>query len=110
MCATDRVRPDRGVAALVGDDMVALFRVGGDQEQWFAIDHLDPVTGAPVMARGLVGSTDGADAEGGDAPTVASPIYKERYDLRTGMGIGNDHAAKTWDVRVVDGMVEVRNA
>ena len=41
------------------------------------MDHHDPHTGAPVMARGIVGSR-------GDRPTIASPLHKQVYDLGTG--------------------------
>jgi nitrite reductase (NADH) small subunit len=55
-----------------------------------------------VMSRGIVGTK-------GDIPTVASPIHKQRYDLRDGRGI--DDPAVTlpaYPVRVLaDGMVQV---
>jgi len=98
------------VAALAGDpaeepDMVAIFRLGAvnddHPEQWWAVDHTDPVTGAAVMARGLVGSAD-------STPTVSSPIGKERYDLRTGKPVvGSGPALAVWPIRLVDGHVEV---
>lgn len=110
ICSVDRVTPDRGVAALVyaatGQPfMVAIFRlssVGRDHpEQWLAVDHLDPIANAPVMARGLVGSC-------GEVPTVASPINKRRYDLRTGETIeGDGPSLRSWRVRVIDAQVEV---
>lgn len=63
VCPLDRLDLDRGVAALVDGVQVALFRtVGG----LFAVDNLDPVGGAYVMSRGLVGSRGGV-------PTLASP-------------------------------------
>ena len=39
--------------------------------------QLDPVSGAAVLSRGIVGTR-------GAAPTVASPMHKQVYDLRTG--------------------------
>ena len=111
VCDVSRVAFDRGVAALVdGPDgnphMVALFRlspVGAEHpEEWLAVDHFDPVAQAPVMARGLVGSV-------GCMPTIASPITKQRYDLRTGDAVGGDSPSlRSWRVRVTDGQVEIQ--
>lgn len=99
VCSLDRLTPDRGVAALVGDESVAVFWLGGDE--LYAIDHVEPFTGVPLMARGLVGSV-------GDAPTVASPLHKQRFDLRTGACLDDpDVSLTTWPVRCVDGVVQV---
>lgn len=65
----------RGVAALVGGEQVALFRVSGGEV--LAVQQLDPFSGAHVMSRGLVGTR-------GDQLTVASPMHKQVFDLRTG--------------------------
>ncbi|MEM7142141.1 MAG: nitrite reductase small subunit NirD [Actinomycetota bacterium] len=101
----EQVPVDRGVAALVGGVAVAIFRLRAtdtEPESWFCIQHADPVTGSPVLARGLVGSR-------GDVPTVASPIYKERYDLRTGVGLDDPtQVLRTHEVRVAHGVVSVR--
>jgi nitrite reductase (NADH) small subunit len=91
-----------GVPALVGDDAVAVFRTwdGG----LYAVSNLDPRTGASVISRGIVGSR-------GDVPTVASPLYKDVFDLRTGVCL--DDPAKSlapFEVRVLDGIVQVRGA
>jgi nitrite reductase (NADH) small subunit len=70
--------PERGVAVLVGDLQVALFRVrSGTDDFVYAVGHRDPFSDANVMARGIVGSV-------GDRDTVASPMYKHVFDLATG--------------------------
>jgi len=99
VCPLDRLTPDRGVAALVGGRQVAVFLLGtGDL---YAVDHRDPFSGAFVLARGLVGDHAGT-------PTVASPVYKQRFDLRTGCCLDDPSVAvATWPVRAVDGVVEV---
>ncbi|MEM8705261.1 MAG: nitrite reductase (NAD(P)H) small subunit [Actinomycetota bacterium] len=103
VCPANRIRAERGVAALVHGVPVAIFRLpttGADL--WCCVDHIDPVTGVPVMARGLVGSTGEHDR-----PTVASPLYKQRYDLVTGEGIDDPtrsigvHACEVRDGKVV---------
>jgi nitrite reductase (NADH) small subunit len=129
VCPAERVRPDRGVAALVadGDEQVpvAVFRLSapseadspdvaestnGDEsaaDEWFAVSHLDPATGAPVMARGLVGSVDDPTS----IPTVAAPLHKHRYDLRTGRCLDDEQLRlRVFEIRVVDAVVQVRPA
>jgi nitrite reductase (NADH) small subunit len=99
VCAYDRLEPERGVAALIDGVQVAIFRTYDGE--LFAIANRDPIAGANVMSRGIVGSR-------GDAPTVASPLHKQVYDLRTGECLdvpGVDVA--TYPVRTRDGAVEV---
>lgn len=104
VCRVEEITLDRGAAALVGDEQVAVFVLtpldpGADAEV-YAIDNQDPYSEANVMARGLVGSA-------GDRPTVASPIYKQRFDLRDGSCLDGDKAVGTWPVQVTDGWIEV---
>ena len=75
ICASDRLEPERGVAALVDGIQVAVFRT--HDGALYALGNRDPVSGAAVLARGIVGTRAGA-------PTVASPMHKQVYDLRTG--------------------------
>ncbi len=99
ICPQQQVEAERGVAALVGGAQVAIFRTYDGE--LFAIDNRDPIAGANVMSRGIVGSR-------GDVPTVASPLHKEVYDLRTGECLDvAGVAVRTYPVRVRDGMVEV---
>jgi nitrite reductase (NADH) small subunit len=96
----DRLLPDRGVCALVGRRPVAVFR-GATDDELFAIDDVDPYCGASVLSRGLVGSI-------GDAVVVASPMHKQRFDLRTGQAVDDpDVVVSTYPVRVADGWVLV---
>ncbi|WBB66420.1 nitrite reductase small subunit NirD [Micromonospora sp. WMMD812] len=99
VCPLDRLEPDRGVAALVDGVQVALFRTA---DGLFAVDNRDPVTGAYVLSRGIVGSR-------GEAPTVASPLHKQVYDLRTGRCLDlPEVAVPRHEVRCRGGQVEVR--
>jgi nitrite reductase (NADH) small subunit len=53
------------------------------------------------MARGIVDSR-------GDRPTIASPLHKQVYDLRTGERLDADGAPlAAFPARVVDGIVQV---
>ncbi|WP_158885428.1 nitrite reductase small subunit NirD [Amycolatopsis anabasis] len=100
VCPVEAVLPGSGVAALLpGDIQVAIF-LAGDGE-FYALSNMDPFSGAAVLARGIVGDTGGV-------PTVASPIYKERFDLRTGACLDDAEVEITsYPVRVADGIVHV---
>ena len=100
ICNENQLLPNGGVAALVGERQLAVFYVPAKQ-QLFAMDNLDPVTGAQVMARGLIGIQ-------GDQLYVASPLLKQRYCLQSGQGLDEGHQAlPCWPVRNVNGTVEV---
>lgn len=76
VCRLDDILPDTGVCALLGGEQVAIFRVGAN-DAVYAIGNVDPRSGAAVLARGLVGNM-------GARLVVASPLYKQHFDLRTG--------------------------
>lgn len=99
VCRFGDLQPERGVAALLGGEQVAIFR--GYDGELFAVSNRDPINGAYVMSRGIVGSR-------GDRPTVASPLHKQVYDLRTGECLDVPGVTlRTYRVRCRDGMVEI---
>jgi nitrite reductase (NADH) small subunit len=131
VCALSDLLPDRGVAALVGGEQVALFRLSagsipsagvsagnepdsgqmnaglsgpnseGKGETVYAVGNYDPLGGAYVLSRGLVGSR-------GDRTVVFSPLYKQAYDLATGRCLDDPHATvPIYPVRVHAGRVAV---
>lgn len=75
ICSLARLLPERGVAALVDGVQVAVFLLHDGVVH--AIGNVDPFTGAAVLSRGIVGDRGGV-------PTVASPLHKQVFDLRTG--------------------------
>lgn len=95
----DRLPVDRGVCVLVAGHQVALVRTSSGSVH--AVDNLDPMSGAMVMSRGIVGSR-------GEREVLISPMHKQAYDLATGECLD---AADVWltvhDLRVRDGVVEV---
>lgn len=99
VCPLADLTPGRGVTALVGGTAVAVFRLpGGDVA---AIAARDPFCGANVLGRGLLGSTGGVRY-------VASPMYKQRFDLATGTCLDDPAAGvPVYPVRVVGGDVQV---
>ena len=100
VCELDALVPDVGVRALLGDTQVAVFRLSPDDDI-FAIDAVDPFSKAPVLSRGIVGDLQGQ-------LVVASPIYKQHFNLRTGQCLEDDAVAvRAFPTRVVDGKVQV---
>ena len=98
ICALGDLVPERGVCALVGGEQVAVFMVGSEL---FALSNHDPFSRANVLSRGIVGSK-------GDRLKVASPVYKQNFDLRTGACLDDPAVAvPTYSVRALDGRVEV---
>ena len=96
MCAYDELLPERGVAALVGPAQVAVFRTFDGSLH--AVGQPGPFTGAFVLSRGIVGTR-------GESPTVASPLHKQVFDLRTGACLDDEtlrclcipsHASTAW--------------
>jgi NAD(P)H-dependent nitrite reductase small subunit len=74
ICALHNILPYTGVAALIQRQQLAIFRV---RDAVYAIGNCDPVSGANVLARGIVGDIGGEIV-------VASPIYKQHFSLVTG--------------------------
>ena len=99
ICPLSAVPPACGVPALLGGYPVAVFRTTDDE--LFAVGGVDPLCGAGVISRGIVGDRAGE-------PTVASPLLKQVYSLRTGECL-DEPAAKlpTYRVRLRDEMVEI---
>jgi nitrite reductase (NADH) small subunit len=99
VCALDDIVPNTGVCALIGGQQIALVRVGADTV--YAISNFDPFSDAFVLGRGIVGDKAGV-------PKIASPIYKQSFDLRTGQCLDDPTVSvPVWPARVRDGRVEV---
>ena len=111
VCLLADLAVERGSAALVTLDgvetQIALFRLLDDEV--LAVQQLDPYSGANVMSRGLVGTRSGE-------PTVAGPVYKQIFSLRTGQCLetagyvprpGHPGDLTTFPVVVRDGVVHV---
>jgi nitrite reductase (NADH) small subunit len=100
VCRAADLRPGLGVAAILDGRQIALFRAADDS--LYAVGNRDPRSGAYIMSRGLVGSR-------GDAPTIASPLYKQVFDLRDGACLDDPSgpALITYPVRISGDTVEV---
>lgn len=79
ICTISDLPIERGVAALIGAEQVAVIRLFDDQV--VAVQNHDPIADANVLSRGIIGSRT---VEGKVRPTLCSPIYKQVYALDTG--------------------------
>lgn len=100
VCRVDEIIPNTGVCALVGKRQVAVVRVG-ESNDVYALSNFDPFSKAFVLSRGIVGDRQGV-------PKIASPIFKQNFDLRTGVCLDDPSVAvATFPLRIVDGVIEV---
>jgi nitrite reductase (NADH) small subunit len=98
VCSLDEVRPGSGVCALVAGQQVAVVRTC---EALYAIGNFDPFSKAFVLSRGLVGDRGGV-------PKIASPIFKQSFDLSTGKCLDDPRVqVPTYEVRVERGRILV---
>ena len=103
VCAVADLEVERGRAALLDDHQLALFLLHDGRIH--AVQNLDPYSGAHVISRGVVGTR-------ADAPTVASPMYKQVFDLRTGLCLESHGKEplhlRVWKVAARDGELLVK--
>ncbi len=98
VCSLTRIIPNTGVCAFVKGEQVAIFRIGNEV---FAIQNYDPFSKAYVLSRGIVGDRQGI-------PKVASPIYKQNFNLITGDCFDDETVkVRVFPVQVVDGQVQI---
>ena len=99
VCALEQILPASGVCALVEGQQIAVVRTSG--ETVYAIGNFDPFSKAFVLSRGIVGDRGGV-------PKIASPIFKQSFDLRTGKCLDDPRVqVPTYEVRVERGRILV---
>ncbi|MFD0690999.1 nitrite reductase small subunit NirD [Actinomadura fibrosa] len=92
VCEYADLIPERGACAMIDGTQVAIFRTFDGT--LYALSNLDPFSGAYVLSRGILGTRGGA-------PTVASPMYKQVFDLRTGACLDDPRVAlPTFPIRL----------
>jgi len=108
VCALSDLEVERGRAALIGGTQIALFLLADGTVR--AVSNYDPYGDAHVISRGIVGSRLLPD--GSEVPTIASPLHKQVWDLRTGLVLethGKDERAlATYPVGLDGDAVRVR--
>lgn len=100
VCKLDELTPYSGACVLVNGEQIALFRID-EGATVYAIGNYDPIGKAYVLSRGLIGDIDGQ-------PVVASPLYKQHFNLQTGECL-QDEGVKVpaYTVAVNDGCVRI---
>ena len=104
VCPVSDMIDSVGQCALLNGRQIALFYLADPQSEQpllFALDNYDPFSAANVLSRGVVGDIQGR-------LVVASPVYKQHFDLATGQCLEDESVTLTsYPVRVVDGIVQV---
>lgn len=101
-CNVDDLIEGSGVCALINGQQVALFYLPNEEQKLFAIDNYDPVGGANVLSRGIVGDVQGN-------LVVASPLYKEHFNLFTGKCLEKpEYSVRVWNAQIVGNLVQVQ--
>ena len=101
VCALEAIVANTGVCALVGGEHVAVFKVAAEEQRFYAIGNFDPNSGASVLSRGMVGNL-------GERIVVASPIYKQHFDLATGECLeAPENSVASYRTRIEGGKVWV---
>ena len=80
ICEQKDLVANSGVCAMVDGQQVALFYLPKETPQVYAIGNWDPIGKAHVLSRGMVGDIN-------ERLVVASPLYKQHFDLQTGEGL-----------------------
>jgi nitrite reductase (NADH) small subunit len=98
VCDSADLLPNLGLRALVNGQQVAIYRVQG---RLYGISALDPFSNAAVLSRGIVGDLKGQTV-------VASPIYKQHFNLETGVCLEDESVRiPTYAVREQGGRIQV---
>lgn len=100
VCSINDLQPNSGICALVQGKQVAIFYMPKTAAV-YAIDNYDPFGNANVLSRGLIGDIGGQ-------PVVASPLYKQHFNLQTGACLEDETVQiPAYAIRIANGRVEV---
>jgi nitrite reductase (NADH) small subunit len=98
VCALTDLIPGTGMAALVRGQQVAVIRARNGVRV-YALSNFDPFSKAFVLSRGICGDAAGV-------PKIASPIYKQCFNLLTGECLDDPSVRiPVYPVRVEQGRV-----
>lgn len=83
VCSVDDLVENSGICALVEERQIAIFYLPKESPKLYAVGNWDPIGKANVISRGIVGDID-------ERLVVASPLYKQHFDLLTGECLEED--------------------
>ena len=102
VCGVEDLQPNSGICALVDNIQVAIF-YEPTASAVYAVNNYDPFGKANVLSRGIIGDIGGQ-------PVVASPLYKQHFNLLTGQCLEDETVAiPVYGIRMKDGRVEVNS-
>lgn len=97
ICKLNDITTNTGAAALVNEKQIAVFKI--NEKEVYAIDNTDPFSGSNVLSRGIIGQKD-------NILFVASPIYKQRFNIKTGECLDDETVTlNTYPVKILDDMI-----
>jgi len=103
ICPKSDLTANAGICAKFNEQQVAIF-LCKRSDSLYAVSNYDPFGEANVLSRGIIGSTEGITY-------VASPLYKQRFNLATGECLDSEvHQLKTFDIRVENEQVQLKEA
>jgi len=101
ICPENDLTPNAGICAQFNEQQVAIFLCKRTRSV-YAVSNFDPFGEANVLSRGIIGSTE-------DITYVASPLYKQRFNLKTGECLDSAvYKLKTFDIRIESGQVQLK--
>lgn len=102
VCDQNDLIPNVGSCALVNGKQVAIFKLDNSDgsSRFFAIDNHDPKSGSNVLSRGIVGDLKGQ-------LVVASPLYKNHFNLETGECLEEEYSIPVYAIRNNEGKIEI---
>lgn len=100
VCSVDDLQADSGICALVQEQQIAVFYFASSQSV-YALSNFDPFGQANVLSRGLMGDIAGQ-------PVVASPLYKQHFNLETGQCLEDANVQiPAYAAQIVNGRVQI---
>ncbi len=98
VCEVSDLLADAGVCVAVAGVQVAIFYQPHDNTI-YALGNYDPFSQVNVLSRGLMGDLQGQ-------PVVASPLYKQHFNLETGVCLEDEQVSiPTYPVLIRDNWV-----
>lgn len=101
ICAESDLVENSGICALVDGKQIAVFYLPEETPTVYALGNWDPIGEANVMSRGIVGDLNGQ-------LVVASPLYKQHFDLTTGICLEQpDEVLPVYECRLEAGRLQI---
>ncbi|WP_435234880.1 nitrite reductase small subunit NirD [Psychromonas sp. PT13] len=103
VCQYQDLTPNTGICALFEKEHVAIFYCKRS-EQLYAVSNVDPIAKVSVLSRGIMASLQ-------DQMYVASPLYKQHFNLKTGECLESpEHTLKVYQIRNENDQIQLKQA